>query len=93
MNRDEWQQRARELAPRGEALPQSKLTDDDVLAIRAAQKERDAQRQRIATELSNAALARRFGVHVRTVEKVLQRDTWAHLLRADVSLPRSKGGV
>ncbi|MYN42716.1 hypothetical protein GTP55_25560 [Duganella sp. FT109W] len=83
MNRDEWQQRARELAQRGEALPQSKLTDDDVLAIRAAQKERDTQRQRIATELSNAALAHRFGVHVRTVEKVLQRDSWSHLLRKE----------
>lgn len=83
MNRDEWQQRARELAPRGAALPQAKLTDEDVLSIRAAQVERDAQRQRIAAELSNAALARRFGVHVRTVEKVLQRDSWVHLLRTE----------
>jgi len=85
MNRDEWQQRARELAPRGERLPQAKLTDGAVLEIRAAQHEREKQRRRIADELSNEALARRFGVHVRTVEKVLQRDTWAHLLRGEVS--------
>jgi DNA-binding transcriptional regulator YiaG len=84
MNRDEWQQRARELARRGEALPQSKLTDEDVLTIRAAQQERDARRLRIEQELSNAALARRFGVHVRTIEKVLQRDSWVHLLRREV---------
>lgn len=84
MNRDEWQQRARELAPRGERLPQAKLTEGAVLEIRAAQLEREAQRRRIAEELSNAALAKRFGVHVRTVEMVLQRDSWAHLLRREV---------
>lgn len=51
MNRDEWQQRARELALRGERLPQASLTDAAVFEIRAA------QRERIAEELSNVALA------------------------------------
>jgi uncharacterized protein YjcR len=29
--------------------------------------------------LSTAALARKFGVHHRTIEKVTQRDTWSHV--------------
>ena len=80
LNRDEWQQRARELAVRGQELPQSKLTDLDVLAIRAAKKERERLLKLIRDEYSNAALAVRFDVHVRTIEKVTSYNSWAHLL-------------
>jgi hypothetical protein len=29
--------------------------------------------------LSNEALARQYGVHVRTIEKALQHHTWSHI--------------
>lgn len=77
--RDEYLVRARELAPRGEALPQSRLSDDDVADIRSAARQREALRQHIRDHLSNEALARKLGVHVRTVEKVLALETWGHV--------------
>lgn len=61
---------------RGEELPQSKLTNLDVLLIRQAAEER-ARLRREASQLSNCSLARKFGVHTRTIEKVLSCDTWA----------------
>ena len=80
MNRDDYLIRAYEFAPRGQALPQSKLTDQQVIAIRAAQQKRDDLRAHIRETLSNEALAQRMGVHVRTIEKVLNGGAWAHLL-------------
>lgn len=80
MNRDDWQMRARELAVRGEKLPQSKLTDADTVAIRAAKADREDLLAHIREKLSNQALANRFGVHVRTIEKVTQGYSWAHTL-------------
>lgn len=68
--------RAREFAARGEDLPQSRLTEDMVREIRSAAVQRDNLRQYIRDTLSNQALAEKYGVHHRTVEKVLQRDTW-----------------
>lgn len=63
---------------RGSDLPQAKLNDDDVRLIRAAVRERD-RLKREASELSNYALARKFGVHTRTVEKITQGESWAHV--------------
>jgi hypothetical protein len=80
MNRDDYLMRAYEFAPRGQALPQSKLADMQVIAIRAAQQQRDDLRAHIRETLSNEALARRMGVHVRTIEKVLSGGAWAHLI-------------
>ena len=77
--RDEYLGRTREFAPRGQALPQSKLLDLDVAAIRSAARQRDALRAHIRDNLSNDALAKQFGVHVRTVERVLADETWTHL--------------
>lgn len=79
MERDEYQIRAREHALRGMDLPQSKLTPLEVDAIRSAAKQRDNLRQYIRDNLSNEALAKSFGVHVRTIEKVLQGYTWSHV--------------
>jgi len=67
------------MALRGVELPQTKLTDEDVIAIRSAAKQRDNLRQHIKDNLSNEALARKHGVHIRTVEKVLQHFTWSHV--------------
>lgn len=71
MNRAEYLVRAREFAARGSALPQTKLSEADVREIRRLAKVREEARARITAELSNAAIAARYGVHRRTVEKVL----------------------
>jgi uncharacterized protein (DUF433 family) len=71
MNRREYQVRARELAPRGERLPHTKLTADQVREIRRLAQVREQERARINAEFSNAAIAARYGVHRRTVENVL----------------------
>lgn len=79
LQRAEYLVRARELAPRGRALPQARLSDDAVADIRSAARQREALRQHIRDNLSNEALARRLGVHVRTIEKALSAETWGHV--------------
>jgi len=63
---------------RGEQLPQSKLTDDDVRLLRKCAAERERLRKE-ANELSNKRLAEKFEVHIHTIEKILQRSTWIHV--------------
>lgn len=63
---------------RGEDLPQSKLDALDVHLIKEAVKERQRLKAE-ATQLSNCSLARKFGVHTRTIEKVVQGCTWVHV--------------
>ncbi|WP_225784227.1 hypothetical protein [Xenophilus sp. Marseille-Q4582] len=77
LHRDEWQQRRTEFVARGLELPQSKLIPLDIAAIRSAARQRESLRQHIREKLSNEALAKQFNVHVRTVEKVLSRETWS----------------
>ena len=77
--RDEYLGRTREFALRGQDLPQTKLLEIDINTIRSAAREREKLRQHIRDNLSNDALARQFGVHVRTIEKVLNRKTGDHL--------------
>lgn len=79
MQRFEYLQRARELAPRGQDLPQTKLLDIDVISIRSAARQRESLRKHIKDNLSNAALAKQYGVHERTIEKVLMRETHSNL--------------
>lgn len=80
LERGEYLTRAREFCARGQDLPQSALLDLEVIAIRAAQRQREDLRAFIREELSNDALARKYKVHVRTIEKILSRETWSHLL-------------
>ncbi len=79
MDIHEYRQRQRELAARGQELPQTKLLDMDVITIRSAARQRESLRKHIRDNLSNEALARQFGVHIRTIEKVLTRDTHSNL--------------
>lgn len=79
LSRDEWKVRARELAPRGQDLPQTKLLDLDIGEIRSAARQREKLKTHIRENLSNKALAAKFGVHERTIEKVLSFETWGHL--------------
>lgn len=79
MTRDEYLIRQREFSARGMDLPQSKLTPLEVEAIRSAATQRESLRNHIRERLSNDALARDLGVHVRTIEKVLARESWSHV--------------
>lgn len=79
LERGEYLSRAREFAARGLDLPQTKLGPDEVEAIRSAVKQRENMRRYIADNLSNEALASKFGVHRRTIEKALSYET--HVMR------------
>lgn len=79
MNRDQYLLTARANAPRGQELPQTKLLDMDVIAIRSAARQRENLREHIRQNLSNEALAKAYGVHIRTIEKAVQYETWGHL--------------
>lgn len=76
--RNEYLLRAVELAPRGELLPQAKLTREQVLDIKSAVIQRDGLKTYIKDNLTNNALAKRFGVHRRTIEKIVSNETWIH---------------
>ena len=80
VKRDEYLCRTREFALRGQELPHTKLMDLDVVEIRSAARQREALRKHIRDNLSNEALAAKFGVHVRTIEKIMQHDTWSHIV-------------
>jgi hypothetical protein len=79
MERGEYLSRAREFCPRGSDLPQAKLNKEKVLFIRSAAVQRENLRKHISDNLTTKALAEKFGVTERTVEKVLQRYTWVHV--------------
>jgi hypothetical protein len=79
MKRDEWKIRAVELAKRGFDLPQTKVPPLAVIAIREAARKREQMRDEINRKYSNAALAKAWGVHVRTIEKILSYETARHI--------------
>lgn len=63
---------------RGTDHPLSKLTDDDVRLILACVAERERLRKE-ANRLSNEALAVKFNVHLRTIDRVTCRKGWFHI--------------
>lgn len=68
MTRFEYQQwGAKARAVRGESLPHSRLTVEKARTIRAQRHIKTAKQQ-----------AAEFGVHFRTIEKVLSYETWGH---------------
>ena len=79
MDRDTYLRDAAQFSARGQELPQTKLLDIDVIDIRSAARQRAALLKHIRENLSNEALAKRFGVHHRTIEKALARETHSHL--------------
>lgn len=79
VSRNEYLLSAKANAPRGVDLPQSKLLPLDIGTIRSAARQRESLRKHIKDNLSNDALAVQFGVHVRTIEKVLSRETWSNV--------------
>lgn len=63
---------------RGTQLPHAKLTEPDIKLLFQCVAERERLRKE-ANKLSNEALARKFEVHPRTIEKALRRETWVHV--------------
>jgi len=68
MTREEYLSRAHEFASRGERRPNAKLCPDRVRQIRENRHGKSAK-----------ALAKMFGCHYRTIEKVQHFETWTHV--------------
>ena len=79
MDRHTYAQQARQNALRGQELPHSKLLDMDVIDIRSAHRQRIKLLDYIRNNLSNEALAKKHGVHVRSIEKIVSYETWGHV--------------
>ena len=80
MTREEYLLNPSAHCKRGWDLPQTKLPPLAVVAIREAARKREAMRKEINETLSNAALAKQWNVHVRTIEKVLSYETARHIV-------------
>lgn len=65
-------------AVRGQDHYRSKLTDDDVRALRQIASDRRALLAQLAA-LSNRALAEKFNVTPACVERVIYGQTWSHI--------------
>ena len=63
---------------RGSQLPWAKLDENDVRNIHALVEHRD-DLKRQASELTNAKIADKYGVHARTIEKIVQGIQWTHV--------------
>lgn len=79
MDREEYISRRSEFVIRGESLPQSKLTEDDVRKIRELHDFKISEIKKLNDSLSAKALAEKFDVHCRTIEKILSYETWTHV--------------
>lgn len=64
---------------RGSQLPHAKLNEAQVSEILYSVDLRNRLRER-ASALSNKALAKKYGVHYRTIERVVQGETWGYVL-------------
>ena len=79
MTRDEYVRTASSTAMRGFDLPQTKVPPLAVVAIREAARKRAQLRKEITEKYSNAALAKQWSVHERTIEKIISYETARHI--------------
>ena len=79
MTRDEYLCNTRQYAKRGFDLPQTKVPPLAVIAIREAARKREELRREISEKYSNDALAKQWGVHRCTIEKILSYETARHV--------------
>lgn len=80
ISRDDYLKTAHEFAKRGQELPQSKLMDIEIIEIRSMIKQKENLKKYIKENLSNEAIAKKFNVHYRTIEKISAYETWTHLI-------------
>lgn len=72
----------RSMAPSGEACRHAKLTSDCVESIRSAVRQREALREHIRTQLTDDAIAKKYGITKRQVQRIASRECWAELSEA-----------
>lgn len=65
---------------RGIDLPRAKLNDALVQRIREEHAKKERLKKLLDEEHSAAAIAKRYGVNVNTIHKVLTYATWRHVL-------------
>lgn len=65
---------------RGIELPQSKLNETLVKKIRYEHAEKERAKRELDERYSAAAFAKRYGVSVSAMEKVLSFQSWRHVL-------------
>jgi len=63
---------------RGSALPHSKLSEDKVMEIWQIVARRNELKAELAG-MTNQAIATRFGVHIRTIDRVTALESWGHV--------------
>lgn len=63
---------------RGSELPHAKLTEDDIRLINLFVAERE-QMKAILKGMTNKAIADKWDVHVRTIDKITSGETWGHV--------------
>jgi DNA-directed RNA polymerase specialized sigma24 family protein len=71
---------------RGSQHPLARLDESSVSEILALVERRN-QLKRALHALTNDAIAARFGVHSRTIEKIIHGESWAHVGTGDYSDP------
>lgn len=79
MTREEYRSNARLIARRGSECPSAKLDEATVAWIRRTH----ARKQRLVKKLNERygvkGIAKRLGLHVRTIERILQHNGWVHV--------------
>ncbi|GHB30778.1 hypothetical protein [Salinicola rhizosphaerae] len=63
---------------RGSELPWAKLDEAKVAEINAIVEHRNALKRELR-EITNAKLAARYGVHLRTIDHVTTGENWGHV--------------
>lgn len=64
---------------RGFDLPQAKLNEKLVSQIRSDYQQAREEIEFLQSNYSAKALAKKYGLHVRTIEKMLSGETWSHV--------------
>lgn len=64
---------------RGEELPQSKMNEESVIKARRDYERAKILIKKIQSKYTSKGLARKYGIHHRTMDKILSGETWSHL--------------
>lgn len=79
MTREEYAQRQREMAARGDLLPWAKLTAEKVRAAREEYERARYALEHINRNYSVKGLAKKYGVSEGAMGKALSYATWGHV--------------